>query len=188
MYKSLLSRLKGVTLVNGPFSPRRRSTLKCKIRTANINSDSACFQKQPFKLLLKPPLVSLWNSFYPLKRHCFGHYGVPQTDPWKYEPPMFSAKKDKLLVSLQPPFKAWYILPRFCHRLPVFLVQNAHNMLILYFIEMVTFFKSIFRRRLRGTFKINWNNCNLGQRLPLRLHIYAVTITPYCYSLSGIDP
>ena len=40
---------------------------------------------------------------------------------------------------------------------------------------MVTFFKSILRRRLRGTFKINWNNCNLGQRLPLRLHIYAVT-------------
>lgn len=48
-------------------------------------------------------------------------------------------------------------------------------MLVLYFLEMVTFFKSILRRRLRGTFKINWNNCYLGQRLPLRLHIYAVT-------------
>ena len=88
---------------------------------------------------------------------------------------MFSAKNGKLLLSLQPPFAAWYILPRFCHSLPVFLVQNAHNMLILYFIEMVTFFKSIFRRRLRGIFKINWNNCNLGQRLALKLHIYAVT-------------
>ena len=88
---------------------------------------------------------------------------------------MFSAKKGKLLLSLHPPFKVWYILQKLCHRLPVFLVQNAYNMLVLYFIEMVTFFKSIFRRRLRGIFKMNWNNCNLGLRLPLRLHIYAVT-------------
>ena len=48
-------------------------------------------------------------------------------------------------------------------------------MLVLYFIEMVTFFKSIFRTRLRGILRINWKNCNLGQRLPLRFHIYAVT-------------
>ena len=88
---------------------------------------------------------------------------------------MFSTKNGKLLLSLRPLFAAWYILQRLCHRLPVFLVQNAHNMLILYFIEMVTVFKSIFRRRLRGIFKIKWNNCNLGQRLALRLHIYAVT-------------
>ena len=67
------------------------------------------------------------------------------------------------------------ILQRLFHRLPVFLVQNAYDMLVLYFIEMVTFFKSIFRRRLRGILKLNWNNCNLGQRLPLMLHIYAVT-------------
>ena len=153
MYKSLLSRLKRVTLVNGPLSPRRGSTLKGKIRTSNTNSDSACFQKQPFELLLTPPLVSLWNSFHPLKWHCFGHYGVPQIVPWKQDPPMFSVKNGKLLLSLQPPFKAWYILQRLFHRLLVFLVQNAYDMLVLCFIEMVTFFKSIFRWRLRGIFK-----------------------------------